>query len=130
MRLVVVARLLPVVLFVAAAVAYAFYVEGENGYPVRNAIPMLVVLCLALAVLVRGRGSWTGGGWRWLLGAVGFAVPALGLSVYLHFGFANDLNGMFSNAVYPYELFRYLPYYTTGAGCIGFAIGWIVGRNI
>jgi hypothetical protein len=27
-------------------------------------------------------------------------------------------------------LFRYLPIYTIFAGSIGFAIGWIAGRNI
>jgi len=43
---------------------------------------------------------------------------------------AVDLNGMVSESVYPRELFRYLPEYTTGAGAIGFAIGWIVGRNV
>ena len=130
MYLLVLARLLPVALFVAAAVSYFVYVEGPRGYPLRNAVPALLGLALASVVLIRGRGSWTEGGWRWLLGAIGFAVPAIGLSVYLHYGFAHDANGMYSNAVYPYELFRYLPYYTTGAGCIGFAIGWIVGRNI
>jgi len=128
--LLVLVRLLPIALFVAAAVSYFVYVEGPRGYPLRNAVPALLGLALASVVLIRGRGSWTEGGWRWLLGAIGFAVPAIGLSVYLHYGFAHDANGIYSNAVYPYELFRYLPYYTTGAGCIGFAIGWIVGRNI
>jgi hypothetical protein len=30
----------------------------------------------------------------------------------------------------PFALFRYLPIYTIFAGATGFAIGWIVGRNI
>jgi len=128
--LVILVRLLPVALAVAAAVAYVIHVEGAKGYPERNALPMLLALGLGLIVLIRGGGNWTKGGWSWLLGSVGYAVPALGLSLYLHYGFANDVGGMFSDAIYPYELFRYLPYYTTGAGGIGFAIGWIVGRNI
>ena len=65
----------------------------------------------------------------WPLGLIGFAIPALGLSLYLHYGYATDLNGMYSEAVYPKELFRYLPIYTVVAGGIGFAIGWIIGRN-
>jgi hypothetical protein len=28
------------------------------------------------------------------------------------------------------QLFRFLPLYTTGAGAIGGAIGWIAGRNV
>ena len=41
-----------------------------------------------------------------------------------------NLDGMFDGAARPAELFRYLPVYTTVAGGIGFAIGYIVGRNI
>jgi hypothetical protein len=37
---------------------------------------------------------------------------------------------MYSESVYPQELFRYLPLYTLVAGGIGFAIGWIAGRNV
>jgi hypothetical protein len=37
---------------------------------------------------------------------------------------------MYSQAVFPRELFRYLPIYTFVAGAVGFAIGWIAGRNI
>jgi len=123
-------RLLPVALLTTAAAVYVFYVEGADAYAYRNVVPMLVVLLLAIITLLRGSGHWSGGGWSWPLATFGFAIPAIGLSVYLHFGYATDLNGMVSNAVYPQELFRYLPMYTMFAGGIGFAIGWIVGREV
>jgi hypothetical protein len=37
---------------------------------------------------------------------------------------------MFDDAIYPQELFRFLPAYTVVAGALGFAIGWIAGRNV
>jgi hypothetical protein len=123
-------RMLPVIFVVAAAVAYVFYVEGDTAYAVRNTIPMLAVTVLAMLALLKGGGRWTGAGWRWPLGSLGFAIPALGLSLYLHYGYSADLDGMVSESVYPAELFRYLPVYTCVAGCIGFAIGWIAGKNV
>lgn len=123
-------RALPVFLFVSAAIFYVWHVEGQSAYVVRNAAPMVIVALLSLVTLYRGHGLWTGNGWRWLLGTLGFAIPALGLSLYLHYGFATDLHGMASESVYPKELFRFLPAYTIFAGGIGFVIGWIVGRNI
>jgi hypothetical protein len=123
-------RMLPVLFVTIAAIAYVVYVEGAAAYPLRNAVPMLAVILLAMLTLYRGDGRWTGSGWSWLLGTLGFAMPALGLSLYLHYGYSVDLNGMYSESVYPRELFRYLPAYTMGAGAIGFAIGWIVGRNV
>ncbi len=127
---ILVVRLLPVLFLTGAAIAYVFHVEGSDAYAVRNTVPMLVFLALTGTILYRGGGRWTGAGWTWLLGTAGFAVPALGLSIYLHYGYATDLNGMYSEAVYPEELFRFLPIYTLIAGAIGFAIGWIVGRNV
>jgi len=123
-------RMLPVLFVTFAAIAYATYVEGAAAYPLRNAGPMLAVIVLSALTLFRGAGRWTGAGWSWPLGTLGFAIPALGLSLYLHYGYSVDLNGMVSETVYPRELFRYLPIYTMGAGTIGFAIGWIVGRNV
>ena len=124
-------RLLPVLLVTAAAMVYVAHVEGAAGaYVIRNITPMLMVLVLATLTLYKGRGSWTGAGWRWPLGTVGFAIPALGLSLYLHYGYAVDLDGIFNDAIYPQELFRFLPAYTMVAGAIGFAIGWIAGRNV
>ena len=126
----IVVRLLPVLFVVAAAIAYVLFVEGDHAYALRNTLPMLAVLALALLSLVRGNGRWSGSGWRWPLGTLGFAIPALGLSLYLHYGYAVDLHGMYSESIYPRELFRYLPLYTSVAGGIGFAIGWIAGREV
>jgi hypothetical protein len=123
-------RMLPVLFVTVAAIAYAAYVERADAYPLRNALPMLAVIIISAVTLFRGAGRWTGAGWSWPLGTLGFAIPALGLSLYLHYGYSVDLDGMYSESVYPRELFRYLPAYTMGAGAIGFAIGWIVGRNV
>ena len=127
---VILIRLLPVLLLAAAAIAYVFHVQGADAWPVRNAIPMLLTVALATRTLVRGDGQWTGAGWQWPLGTLGFALPAVGLSLYLHWGYSVDLDGMYSDSVYPKEVFRYLPAYTLVAGGIGFAIGWIAGRNV
>ncbi len=124
------ARLSPVLLIAAAAMAYVLYVEGSDAYPGRNLVPMLAVIALAALTLKKGEGRWAGAGWCWPLGTLGFAIPAIGLSIYLHYGYSIDLHGMFSESVYPEELFRYLPVYTMFAGMIGFAIGWIAGRNV
>ena len=123
-------RLLPVLLLTAAALAYVFHVEGTDSYAWRNTVPILAVLILGLITLYRGDGKWSGAGFSWPLGTIGFAIPALGLSLYLHYGYTIDLYGMYSQAVYPEALFRFLPLYTSVAGAIGFAIGWIVGRNV
>jgi len=129
-RLVFAIRLSPVAFLILAAIAYVFHVEGSDAYAWRNTVPMLLVVMLAFITLRKGGGTWTGSGWRWLLGTVGFAIPAAGLSLYLHYGYAIDLSGMYSESVYPEELFRYLPLYTIVAGAIGFAIGWIAGKNV
>ncbi len=123
-------RLSPVIFLVLAAIAYVFHVEEADAYPWRNALPLLLVVVLAGAALHKGRGLWTGAGWRWPLAVAGFAIPVAGLTLYMHYGFATDLNGMYSNAIYPDELFRFLPMYTSVAGCTGLAIGWIIGRNV
>ena len=123
-------RLTPVLIIAIAAMFYAASIEQENDYLWRNLLPMHAVVLIAVVTLVRGRGYWTGDGWRMPLATVGFALPTLGLSMYLHYGYSIDLNGMVSESVYPNELFRYLPIYTSVAGIIGFAIGWIVGRNV
>ena len=44
------------------------------------------------------------------------------------YAYAVNLDGMFAGGAG--DLFRYLPVYTAGAGLIGYAIGWIVGRNV
>ena len=123
-------RLSPVLFIAFAAMIYVLKVEAGVAYPFRNLVPMLIVILLAVVTLIKGDGRWTGSGWRWLLGTIGFALPAIGLSMYLHYGYEVDLNGMYSQSVYPQEVFRYLPIYTSFAGAIGFAIGWIAGRNV
>ena len=129
-RKLVLVRMLPVLFVTAGAMTYVAWVEGENAYVLRNIMPMLIVVVLALIALIRGGGSWTGSGWCWLLGTIGFAIPAIGLTLYLHYGYSVDLDGMVSDSVQPRQLFRFLPIYTAFAGTIGFAIGWIAGRKV
>jgi hypothetical protein len=123
-------RLSPVLLLTIASAIWINAVQHGGPYVLRNLLPPGVVLLLASLALWRGRGSWAGAGWRLPLGALGFAIPALGLSVYLHYAYSVNLDNMFTDARQPGQLFRFLPVYTLGAGGIGFAIGWIVGRNV
>jgi len=123
-------RMLPVLLLVLAAGFWIADIEGNGPYLLRNLLPLLVLCLLSLLTLYRGGGKWSGAGMRMPLGTVGFAIPALGLSMYLHFAYAVNLNDMFGDAQYPDRVFRFLPLYTMVAGGIGFAIGWIVGRNV
>lgn len=123
-------RLLPLALLVAAAAFWINEVQSGGPYVLRNLVPPFVMLVLAAITLRRGSGTWTGAGWRLPLGTLGYAVPALGLSVYLHYAFAVNLNNMFGETNDPGQLFRFLPVYTLVAGGIGFAIGWIAGRNV
>ena len=123
-------RLLPVLFITAAATAYIMDVEGPNAYAIRNTVPVVLLLVLSALTLLQGKGNWTGAGWSWPLGTLGFAIPALGLSLYLHHAYSIELESLFGAARQPQELFRYLPIYTVVAGGIGFAIGWIAGRNI
>jgi len=123
-------RLLPVLLLTIAAAAWFNDVQDGGPYVLRNLLPPVLLLLLATVIVWRGGGSWTGRGWRWPLGLAGFAIPALGLSIYLHYAYSINLDGMFDDAQQPTRVFRYLPAYTLVAGGIGFAIGWIVGRNV
>ena len=123
-------RLLPLLRLPVAAAAWFNDVQQGGPYVLRNLLPPAVLLLLAALTLWRGDGNWTGKGWRWPLGMLGFAIPALGLSLYLHYAYSVNLNGMFSDAEQPAQLFRFLPVYTIVAGGIGFSIGWIVGKNV
>lgn len=123
-------RLAPVVMLVAAAAVWFNDVQQNGPYVLRNLVPPLVVVLLSALTLRRGAGTWTGAGWRLPLGTLGFAIPALGLAVYLHYAYSVNLNGLFTDATNPEGLFRFLPLYTLVAGGIGFAIGWIAGRNV
>lgn len=127
---IVVLKLLPVLLPILAAAMWFAAVERDEPYLLRNLLPLLLLLLLAALTLRRGDGSWTGDGWRMPLGTIGFAIPTLGLSAYLHYAYAVNLGDMFDDAMYPGRVFRYLPAYTLVAGAIGFVIGWIVGRNV
>ena len=123
-------RLAPVVMLVVAAAAWFNDVQQSGPWVVRNLLPPLVLVGLCALTLHRGDGTWTGSGWRLPLGTLGFAIPALGLSIYLHYAYSVNLNGLFTDASNPEGLFRFLPAYTLVAGGIGFAIGWIVGKNV
>ena len=123
-------RLLPLVLVTVAAAFWFNDVQESGPWVLRNLLPPAVVVALAAITLWRGDGTWTGAGWGWPLGTAGFAIPALGLTVYLHYAFSVNLNGLFDDAEQPAQLFRFLPAYTLVAGGIGFIIGWIVGRNV
>ena len=123
-------RVSPLLLLTIAAAAWFHDVQEGGPYVLRNLLPPTLLLMLAMIIVWRGGGSWTGRGWRWPLGLVGFAIPALGLSLYLHYAYSVNLNGMFDDAEQPTRVFRYLPAYTLVAGAIGFSIGWIVGRNV
>lgn len=123
-------RLTPLVLAFAVIAWWFVAAERQGPYVLRNLLPPAVVLVLAFVTLRRGAGCWTGAGWKLPLGTIGYAIPAVGLAVYLHYAFAANLNGMFGDPPAPGQLFRFLPVYTLGAGAIGFAIGWIAGRNL
>ena len=125
-----VVRLLPVVLLAVAAAFWFVDVQQGGPWAARNLGPLAVLIVLAFLTLYRGGGRWSGAGWRMPLGTLGFAIPALGLAAYLHYAYAVNLDDMFSDAEFPDRVFRFLPLYTMVAGAIGFAIGWIAGRNV
>jgi len=126
----IILRLLPVVLVSLAAALWFNDVQQGGPYVLRNLLPLLLLVLLSALTLFYGEGRWGGAGKRLPLGVVGFSIPALGLTIYLHYAYSINLNDMFTDAVYPDRVFRYLPVYTMVAGGIGFAIGWIIGRNV
>ena len=123
-------KLAPILFLSIAAAAWFNEVQSGGPWVLRNIAPLGTLVALAALTLFRGKGRWTGAGYRLPLGTLGFAIPALGLSAYLHYAYSVNLNGMFDGATQPTELFRYLPIYTLVAGGLGFAIGWIVGRRV
>jgi len=58
-------RLLPVLFIVAAAIAYILHVEGDHPFALRNTMPMIALLALALFSLIAGKGR---------LGRIGLAL--------------------------------------------------------
>lgn len=121
-------RLSPVVLLIAAAALWINDVQSGGPHVIRNLLPPFIVIVLATIALARSGGRWSAS--EWSLGTAGFAIPALGLSLYLHYAYATNLNDLFGESTDPDRLFRFLPWYTAGAGAIGFAIGWIIGRRL
>jgi len=124
-----VVRLFPVLLLAVAAAFWFADVQQGGPWVVRNLVPLLALVLLSWLTLYRGNGRWSGAGMRMPLGTLGFAIPTLGLTAYLHYAYSINLNDMFGDAEYPERVFRYLPAYTLVAGGIGFGIGWIAGRN-
>ncbi|MCH7979973.1 MAG: hypothetical protein IID59_00595 [Proteobacteria bacterium] len=122
------ASLLPVLALVLALAYWIHDVQEGGTYVMRNLVPPLMIVFLSALTLWRGRGHWSARGWQMPLGTLGFAIPAIGLSAYLHYAYSVNLDGMFDEG--GGQLFHYLPYYTFGAGLVGFAIGWIVGRSV
>jgi hypothetical protein len=123
-------RLLPLGLLFVAAIVWINDVQEGGPYVMRNLLPPAIILLLATFTLFRGAGTWTGAGWRLPMGTLGYSIPALGLSIYLHYAYSVNLNDLFTDSTSPGQLFRFLPFYTLVAGGIGFVIGWIVGRNL
>ena len=123
-------RLLPVFLVTIAAAFWFNDVQQGGPYVARNLVPLALLVLLSAMTLFRGEGEWAGSGKRLPLGVIGYAIPALGLALYLHYAYSVNLNGLFTGATDPGQLFRFLPVYTLVAGGIGFAIGWIVGKNV
>lgn len=124
-----VVRLFPVLLLGVAAAFWFADVQQGGPWVVRNLVPLLALVLLSWLTLYRGNGRWSGAGMRMPLGTLGFAIPTLGLTAYLHYAYSINLNDMFGDAEYPDRVFRYLPAYTLVAGGIGFGIGWIAGRS-
>ena len=125
-----VVRLLPVLLVAVAAAFWFADVQQRGPWLARNLVPLAALVVLSFLTLRLGGGRWSGAGMRMPLGTLGFAIPALGLTAYLHYAYSINLNDMFGDAEHPERVFRYLPAYTLVAGGIGFAIGWIAGRNV
>lgn len=123
-------RLLPLVLGVILIGAWFADVQESGPYVARNLLPPAFVIVLSGWILKSNGGSWRVQDWRVPLATIGYSIPAIGLSSYLHYAYSVNLDGLFADATRPGELFRFLPIYTSVAGGIGFAIGWIIGRNV
>jgi hypothetical protein len=123
-------RLLPIIFILMAAAFWFNDVQQGGPYVMRNLMPLAILLLLSGLVLIKGGGHWTGTSKRLTLGLIGYSIPALGLAIYLHYAYSINLNEMFTGAAHPDRIFQYLPIYTTVAGGVGIAIGWIVGRNV
>jgi len=126
----VLVRLLPFALGLAVLGAWFADIQQSGPYVFRNLVPPAMVLLPLGFALWRGQGRFADADLRMLLATAGFAIPSIGLSVYLHYAYSVNLNDLFEGSRAPLEVFRFLPIYTSGAGLLGAAIGWIVGRNV
>ena len=126
----VVARFLPFLLAFIVLAAWIADIREGAPYLARNLVPGVVWLVLVAWALWHNRGAFFTPDARRTLGAIGFAIPAIGLTVYLHAAYQMQDSELFGADSRPDRLFRYLPIYTLIAGGLGFAIGWIIGRNV
>lgn len=101
----------------------------DSGYLLRNLVPLLLAGCLLSAHLLRNQGQWLGSEPRLGLASLGFAAVVVGLNAYVHALWFYDIDALRTLATQPRLLFRFLPAYTLLAAGIGFAIGWVIGRN-
>lgn len=123
-------RFLPFLLAFILLAAWMADVREGAPYLLRNLLPGIVWLALVAWALWHNAGTFFTPDSKRTLGALGFAIPAVGLSVYLHAAFQMQDSELFGPGSRPDRLFRYLPIYTLVAGGLGFAIGWIIGRNV
>ena len=123
-------RVLTLALPLAAAGVFIADVESGLDTVPRNLVPLAITLLLGVNALVRNGAGWWSPEPRWSLVMLGFAIPAVGLSLYLHVLWQFDIDGLRSGATQTRLLFAYLPLYTCVAGCIGAALGWIIGRGL
>ena len=123
-------RLLPVLLGLAVLGAWFADVQENGPYVLRNLLPPALVLPPLFVSLRRGHGFFGQADVRLLLATAGYAIPSIGLAAYLHYAYSVNLNALFEGSRAPMEVFRSLPIYTVGAGVLGAAIGWIIGRNV
>ncbi len=123
-------RFLPFLLAVILLAAWMADIRAGEAYLARNLLPGFVWLALVAWALLHNNGGFFQPDARRMLGALGFAIPAIGLTLYLHIAYQANDSELFGPGSRPDQLFRYLPAYTLVAGGLGFAIGWIVGRNV
>ncbi len=130
LRLKGVVRALTVAAPLAAAALFVIAVQGPRPTVLWNLAPLILTLVLALLALGINAGRWWQPDSRWPLAAAGFAVPAVGLTLYLHALWHYDINATRSSALATNSLFVYLPIYALLAGAIGFALGFRIGREV
>ncbi len=109
---------------------YVLDTHPDGGYLLRNLFPIFASILLSLFVIRKNPQRDKLESLKWQFATIGFIIPTIGLSLYMHYGYEIDLYGMYSKSIWPIELFRFLPFYIIFSGIIGFSIGWIIGRNL